>query len=242
MDMLSVKLSMATKPQILFKGHFMGKRFAFLSTVFAILLMSGCSNKADLETAAAEKLAKETQTRADKLALEQTEADRLALEQEEADRLSQEQVEADSLLALAETERLAQEELEMEATRLEEERQEDVANLSTTIDDIQKIEIVTGSTDLTDTTKASLEAVISFLKKYPESTISVNSYTDAKGSESINLELSQTRADNIKDYIVSQEISEDRVNSMGFGETNLLNPENPNSLENRRVEIELNSN
>lgn len=219
----------------------MGKRFAFLSTVFAILLMSGCSNKADMETAEAEKLAleKAKQTQIESLAQEKAEAERLAQEKAEADRFTQEQAEADKL---AEMERLAQEELEMEATKLEEERQADISNLTTTIDAIQQIEIETGSTDLSDTTKTSLEAVISFLKKYPESTITVNSYTDAKGSESINLELSQKRADNIKEYIVSQEIAEDRINSIGYGETNLLNPENPNSIENRRVEIELNSN
>ena len=72
--------------------------------------------------------------------------------------------------------------------------------------------------------------------------VKINSYTDSTGSDEKNLEISQKRANNIKNYFVSQGIDESRIEAKGFGETNFIDPIHPDSLINRRTEIELNLN
>lgn len=62
-------------------------------------------------------------------------------------------------------------------------------------------------------------------------------HTDAKGSEAYNMSLSERRAAAVRAYLVEHGIDADRLTSEGKGESQLLNPRNPNSGVNRRVEI-----
>lgn len=63
-------------------------------------------------------------------------------------------------------------------------------------------------------------------------------YTDASGDESYNLSLSERRANAVRDFLVEKYgVSGDRLGSEGRGESDLLDPENPNSGVNRRVKI-----
>lgn len=62
-------------------------------------------------------------------------------------------------------------------------------------------------------------------------------HTDAKGSGAYNLSLSERRAASVRAYLVEHGIDADRLTAEGKGESQLLNPRNPNSGVNRRVEI-----
>ena len=63
-------------------------------------------------------------------------------------------------------------------------------------------------------------------------------HTDLSGTPESNLELSNQRANWIKDYFVREhQINPARLIAIGFGSEKLKNTANPNSLENRRVEI-----
>lgn len=62
-------------------------------------------------------------------------------------------------------------------------------------------------------------------------------HTDAKGSDAYNMSLSERRAAAVRAYLVEHGIAADRLTSEGKGESQLLNPRNPNSGVNRRVEI-----
>lgn len=63
-------------------------------------------------------------------------------------------------------------------------------------------------------------------------------YTDASGEASYNLSLSERRARAVRDYFVKEYgIDATRLTSVGRGETDLLDPESPNSGVNRRVKI-----
>ena len=62
--------------------------------------------------------------------------------------------------------------------------------------------------------------------------------TDAKGSREYNLKLSQQRADSIRDALINPfGISPSRIEAVGLGEEQLLNPAKPDAAENRRVQL-----
>lgn len=62
--------------------------------------------------------------------------------------------------------------------------------------------------------------------------------TDAKGSRSYNLDLSERRAQTIRNMLVSTfHVSPERLLSIGLGEEQLRDPANPDSAANRRVQL-----
>ena len=62
--------------------------------------------------------------------------------------------------------------------------------------------------------------------------------TDAKGSREYNLKLSQQRADAIRAALIDPfGISPSRIEAVGLGEEQLLNPGKPDAAENRRVQL-----
>jgi outer membrane protein OmpA-like peptidoglycan-associated protein/tetratricopeptide (TPR) repeat protein len=68
-----------------------------------------------------------------------------------------------------------------------------------------------------------LNNVVNIMKKYPDMSIEIGAHTDARGSYKYNLELSKKRAISVMDYLISQGISENRLKSEGFGESQPLN-------------------
>jgi outer membrane protein OmpA-like peptidoglycan-associated protein len=61
------------------------------------------------------------------------------------------------------------------------------------------------------------------MKKYPDMSIEIGAHTDARGSYKYNLELSKKRAISVMDYLISQGILENKLKSVGYGETQPLN-------------------
>lgn len=71
-----------------------------------------------------------------------------------------------------------------------------------------------------------------------ESRFSVAGHTDARGGDAYNLNLSRLRARAVADYLVTQHgIDAQRLDVEGFGRSRLLDPANPASAVNRRVQI-----
>jgi outer membrane protein OmpA-like peptidoglycan-associated protein len=63
-------------------------------------------------------------------------------------------------------------------------------------------------------------------------------HTDGKGRASYNLELSQRRAEAVREFLlVNFKIDRSRLVAKGFGESRLKNPQQPRAAENRRVQI-----
>jgi OOP family OmpA-OmpF porin len=63
-------------------------------------------------------------------------------------------------------------------------------------------------------------------------------HTDAVGGRESNLELSQRRADAIRDALINPfGIAPQRIEAVGLGEEQLLNRRNPQAAENRRVQL-----
>jgi len=61
------------------------------------------------------------------------------------------------------------------------------------------------------------------LNSNEEISIFVQSHTDSRAPDEYNMELSISRANEIKKYLISQGIASRRVKSRGYGETRPLN-------------------
>lgn len=64
-------------------------------------------------------------------------------------------------------------------------------------------------------------------------------HTDAKGTMELNMKLSRARADSVVAYLMQQGIPAERLTAEGKGPSELLNPQQPEAAENRRVEVRL---
>jgi outer membrane protein OmpA-like peptidoglycan-associated protein len=63
-------------------------------------------------------------------------------------------------------------------------------------------------------------------------------HTDAKGSAEYNQKLSERRAEAVRNYLVFQyDIDADRIETVGFGKSQLLDPSKPEDGINRRVQV-----
>lgn len=103
-----------------------------------------------------------------------------------------------------------------------------------------KINFEFGSTRLTGESRDILDRVGAVLNSPAASSIRfrIVGHTDAVGSASTNQDLSRRRAYAVVDYLMEVHgIARNRLEAVGMGESDLLNPRNPRGGENRRVEI-----
>lgn len=69
-----------------------------------------------------------------------------------------------------------------------------------------------------------LNKIVLLMAQYPKMVIKIESHTDVRNSDDYNLKLSDRRAKSTRDYIVSQGIDANRIESAeGFGESQLIN-------------------
>lgn len=69
-----------------------------------------------------------------------------------------------------------------------------------------------------------LDKLVEVMSEYPEMVIKIEAHTDSRGASDYNRYLSDKRAKSSRDYIISQGISEDRIESaIGYGEDKILN-------------------
>jgi outer membrane protein OmpA-like peptidoglycan-associated protein len=87
--------------------------------------------------------------------------------------------------------------------------------------------------------QARLDAVAEALKNQTDHEILVEGHTDSQGSDASNLELSQARAQAVREYLVAHGVPADHVRSQGLGETRPVADNNTvaGRALNRRVEI-----
>lgn len=97
-----------------------------------------------------------------------------------------------------------------------------------------------GKSDLLPAAKARLDQVAEALKQSdPNAKFEVDGYTDSRGSAPLNQELSQRRAEAVRNYLVSQGVPTDRITAQGLGPSNPVadNETAEGRANNRRVEI-----
>ena len=68
--------------------------------------------------------------------------------------------------------------------------------------------------------------------------LTIEGHTDIIGSSEYNLQLSRKRADSVKNYLINKhDIGVARLNTVGRGESSLIDPTNPKGPINRRVQF-----
>lgn len=112
--------------------------------------------------------------------------------------------------------------------------------------------VITLGDVLFSTNKAQLESggihnvqkLADFLKQYPQHKVLVEGYTDSTGSNSLNQELSDRRANAVRTALLDMGISSDHVTARGYGEAFPVasNDTAASRQLNRRVEIILSDN
>ncbi len=79
-----------------------------------------------------------------------------------------------------------------------------------------------------------LDRVANVLSKYPQTTIRVEGHTDARGSDQYNQQLSERRANAVKNALTQRGIDSRRIEAVGYGESQLISS---SDAMNRRVNI-----
>ncbi|MFM7811243.1 MAG: OmpA family protein [Acinetobacter junii] len=87
----------------------------------------------------------------------------------------------------------------------------------------------------------TLNKVAQTLAEDNKSAILVTGYTDNTGNDSINIPLSQARAQSVKNYLANQGVSSSRIDAQGLGSSNPIasNATAAGKEQNRRVEISI---
>jgi outer membrane protein OmpA-like peptidoglycan-associated protein len=83
---------------------------------------------------------------------------------------------------------------------------------------------------------AEIDRVTPVLVKYNHTAIQVEGHTDAIGTEAYNQQLSEQRAESVKNSLIQRGIDPQRIRSVGFGESQ---PISSNNAMNRRVTLRI---
>jgi outer membrane protein OmpA-like peptidoglycan-associated protein len=97
----------------------------------------------------------------------------------------------------------------------------------------------TGHAELKPGATRTLDKVATFLGKNPQRKVRIEGYTDSTGSEEYNRELSERRADAVRDALAARGIGSDRIEATGLGERYAVasNDTAAGRQQNRRVEL-----
>lgn len=103
-----------------------------------------------------------------------------------------------------------------------------------------------GKADLLPESKEILDRLADLLLKNPKASVELSAHTDSRGSDKINMDLSQRRAESSVNYLISKNVKKEQLVAKGYGETQLKNKckngvactEEEHAI-NRRVEIKV---
>ena len=76
-----------------------------------------------------------------------------------------------------------------------------------------------GRWELTKASEEELDKLVKLLNDNPNITIELSAHTDLKGSDELNNELSQKRAQSCCDYLIAHGIEKERLTPVGYGES-----------------------
>ena len=105
-----------------------------------------------------------------------------------------------------------------------------------------KVEFITGKADLRNDSRKVLDEVVDKMKSNAQiHLVEIGGHTDDRGLAAQNLDLSQRRADAVKDYLVKQGVESGRLETHGYGQERPIasNATAEGREQNRRVEFKI---
>jgi OOP family OmpA-OmpF porin len=89
-----------------------------------------------------------------------------------------------------------------------------------------------------------LDGIVKILKENTHLNVFIEGYTSSDGNGRNHINLSQKRAESVKEYLELNGIQSKRLKAVGFGDANPLNGNKTEAERalNRRVELKINSN
>jgi len=105
----------------------------------------------------------------------------------------------------------------------------------------RNVEFRTSSAVIRSDSGRLLDAVTGIAILCRDYEIVVEGHTDARGSDDINMELSEMRAKSVREYLVGRGVSSSSIEAVGYGETRPINPDTtPEAYDmNRRTEFKV---
>jgi outer membrane protein OmpA-like peptidoglycan-associated protein len=177
-------------------------------------------------------------------------------EQERAAKLADAEARMNQLNAQLEAERQARSEAELRAAQAEADARAQ-AEAASALRNIQQVKVKeearglvltlsgsvlfrSGSADLLPAAKRRLDEVARALQK-ANNPLVIEGHTDSQGPEELNEELSDQRAEVVRDYLIDRGVDGERIRAMGLGESRPVasNGSAEGRANNRRVEIVL---
>jgi outer membrane protein OmpA-like peptidoglycan-associated protein len=106
---------------------------------------------------------------------------------------------------------------------------------------LENIEFEVNKANLTEKGKAVVDKVAEVLKRYPNVRVRIEGHTDSDGKAEYNKQLSKDRVDRVKAELIMMDIDSNRLETVGFGESQPLVPNSSraNKAKNRRVEFKV---
>jgi OOP family OmpA-OmpF porin len=103
------------------------------------------------------------------------------------------------------------------------------------------LEFEIGTSEIKVSSLLSLEELANLLVVKSDYKLSISGYTDDVGNPKKNVKLSQSRAEAVKSFLVSKDVSIERLTSKGFGSKNPIadNKTAEGKARNRRVEFKI---
>jgi OOP family OmpA-OmpF porin len=106
---------------------------------------------------------------------------------------------------------------------------------------LHNIYFAQGDYRILDRSYQEIHEIVALLRQYPDMVIQLEGHTDRQGGRSANMELSEDRVLEIKNYLVNTGINPKRIKTAAFGDTRPISTENTEESRqlNRRVEVRI---
>ena len=88
-----------------------------------------------------------------------------------------------------------------------------------------------------NTVKAALDKFITYLKANADIKVNVEGYTDARGSQALNFDLSKRRTNQVRKYLLDNGIGGSQISTKNHGAKNAVSKEENQMAKDRRVQL-----
>jgi outer membrane protein OmpA-like peptidoglycan-associated protein len=104
---------------------------------------------------------------------------------------------------------------------------------------LEGVNFITDSAELTSESRSILDKVAESLLEWRDVDVEVEGHTDSVADPPYNMDLSQRRAESVREYLVSKGVASSRLSAKGYGETHPIatNGTPAGRARNRRVEL-----